>query len=818
MQALRVFAIQYNSIQDLPPGLGRIATLKLLKLIGNPLNAQLRTLVQSSDDSMSPPTPGIPNDDNMKDRVVTQKVTEFLRSQSAIKESGEESSDGPLETPRAQSRFPVQAFKYGHNASGSESASDTRSPGLMKSNVPSRSHFRGPSFQNGNSQAVSALHRPGLAPLTLGNERNRSNSESLLQSAQQNKNKRMGIVPKRQAGLGVLDENRANRSSYHLRGQSHGSALKNGFRPGESSDSDIAGPSAYQQGTFVRRLSSIPEQKQNIVSTDEIIEGAKGILFSLHLVHPQILTLMTLVKDSNNKRSSLHRVYRDASIHLDNLDHEIHRFDNTQRRGKRVVLSMKKSICRASHACIAAYQQVGGIILSNVAQIVKDGDQRYIRMLMLMLYGTLNEARNARNSLISSNHGNQAIAPPVSARSAPTIKRVAQDDTLRNRAESITPTKGRPKPEKPFRVPGIGQQPFPTSITGHLPSHTGVQSYVNGRSRSNSRAGGLYTSTSSSVASTPRSAESFSSGVLGPRSRSGSVARNPERAYQAQVERDQFERIFLTLSKAADQGLQVIPHLEPRFISRLEGSKRTYTAPQIKDLWVNLVARTRLCMEMSEALKSRLSAVKLNDPEARNASDFWRLATKFVKAYGNLLVSLREARLHQLVDNEIRNMLRPVHKSTIEATNLINESPWNRLTSGTNESGSDVPSQPQSTIHSRAPTPVMQNSHLPSLHIPLPHPPPPTPVAMQPPSRSQSQSRGDPGFHRRAAENKGSNGSNNGVVSPASSYSASVPATPLSAALGPAAQATVSSALNKSFEGDVFQRADYLQSTMRRVG
>ena len=831
MRCLRVFAIQHNNVQDLPVGLAHINTLRVLKVFGNPLNYRLKRIVDNTDDVLSPSTSAPLTDGNEK---VTRKLIEFLKMQG----SGEEMGDGPLETPRAQSRFPIQPFKYGHSTSGSESASEQRSPIFMKATVPSRSHFRGPSFQsNGLQMSSSALRRPNLAPLAVNNERNRSNSESVLQATQHTKSKRMGMFPRKHTELGVLDEQRGNRNSHHFRGQSHGSALRNGFRPGESSDSEINNTAKNRDGTFVRRLSSIPEQKQGTTSTDKVIEGAKGILYSLHLIHPQIFTLMTLVKDPKGKRSSLQRVYQDASMHLDHLDQEIHRFNSTHRRSRRFDHGMKKTICKASSACVTAYQQVGTILLNNVTNFIKEGDQRYIRTLMLMLYGSMNEARNARQNLVSGMTFDSATTPSTATQQNLTIKRIAEQEALANHRDSITPTQGHPKPGSRWGNGSIEHRAFPPVGMPSQDIQPAIPTYVNGRSRSNSRAGGIYSSTSSSVASTPRSGESFASNLLTPRSRSGSVARDPKESFQSRVERDQFERIFLTLSKATDQGLSVIPLLESKFVSKMESCKRAYAPSHIQEMCSKLVVQTLKCMEVSRALKARLSVFKLNDSDARNAPDFWRLARAFATSWSDLMLACRQAKMHQLVENDVRHMLRPVYRTSVDAANLTHESIWDHLTNTAEGTGKELPSQPQSTIHSRAPTPILQPGPPPTLHIPpLPQPPPPTPVGMQPPSRSQSQSRNDSGFHRRAAGNKGSNGSNNGAgASPASLYAGTIPATPLSAALGPAAQVTVSSTpggsggggsnggggaagLNRSFEGDVFQRADYLQSTMRRFG
>jgi hypothetical protein len=91
MKALRVFAIQHNRIEDLPLGLGDIGTLRMLKVTGNPLNPSIKSIVEGYEDALSPATPALPNDENERDKIVTRKVIEHLRSQAAIRDSGEDS-------------------------------------------------------------------------------------------------------------------------------------------------------------------------------------------------------------------------------------------------------------------------------------------------------------------------------------------------------------------------------------------------------------------------------------------------------------------------------------------------------------------------------------------------------------------------------------------------------------------------------------------------------------------------------------------------------------------------------------------------------
>lgn len=680
-------------------------------------------------------------------------------------------SDGPLETPRALLRFPLQTRKYGHNTSESESASELRSPGVAKPLLPARSHYRAPSGQNNVLLQNSALRRPSLAPLSLSNERNRSNSESILQATQNTRNKRMGIVPKKQTDLTVLDETRTNRNSYHLRGQSHGSALRQGSRGGDISPSIMTSLNGTedQRGILGRPLSSLAQQKKHNVPKARIIEAAKGILYSLNLVHHHLGIVFPAIKDGKSKRSSLERTFHNAAIRVEHLDQELNKCLRDAAQGSGFTIASRKAVRQATRDCILSHEPIAQLTSRSVLQLAQDADPKYIRTLMLLLYGSLNEVYNSNQTFgreWSAKKAHMMYTKHVSQITANASER----ENSENRDDSVTPTRDRPKPERHWRNGGTVQHSSShIDLHAALGAQTAVPPYLNGRSRSNSRARMFHVSTSSSVVSTPLSGESFNSARLAARSRSGSVTVVPEQASIEKEQRVQFEQIFVILEKTAEQGLQIIPQLQPFFNDAVEASQRQYTPEKIRELRLTLISCNRTCLSMSEKLKRRLSTVKLNDPEARNARDFWRLVKTFIDSYSTLLTSLKEARRYNLVPSEMRHQVRPVHNSATEAATLITNSPWNRLT---------LEIEPQNQPPSRAQTPA--------------------------PNGYQAHQQ----HHKR-----GSGGSS--AASSSSPYTPSVPATPLSAALGPAAQATVpatpaSASLNRSFEGDVFQRADSL--------
>ena len=685
--------------------------------------------------------------------------------------------------------------QHGHSTSGSESASDLRSPVFTRPTLPARSHTRAPLGQYSTLQnAVS--RRPGLAPLALGNERNRSNSESVLQSTQNNKIKRMGVVTRKQSDLGVLDETRSNRNSYHLRGQSHGSALRNGVRTGDSSPSGGQNGGELQRGIAGRRLASLPEQKCETSQTDRLVESSRGILYSLNMILPLVAMLASVIKDGKTKRSSMERDLYSAAIHIEHLDQELLRIDSIPRQHPNLKEQSRMAVARATYECVSIHKRVTALVVRIAKHLVKDADPKFFRTLMLTLYGSITEISSATKNYVANY--SSLMLQRNNIQRVSTFSTISEASNEGNHTyisdRSMTPTQRR-KPERRWKNGSIVQQSINHPSLPTPGAQTAVPLYSNGRSRSNSRATPLYSSTSSSLVNTPRSGESFSSASFIARSRSSSATVTPEQLRLEKEETAQYENILFVLSKSVDEGLMIIPHLQSDFFRALDAADKQYATLTVRDQWATLADSTAQCLQFTESLKTSVSNVRLNDREARSNRDFWQLAKSFLDSYGNLLVAIKEAIKYNLVNPSMRHQLRPVHASTREATRLIATSPWNRLTF-------DI--DPQAT------------------------PQAPTQLQIQQPVQN--------GYQHRT---RGSGGS---ATSGSSPYPANVPATPLSAALGPAAQATIPAAmansqgsvapptpantmpptpgtasLERSFEGDIFQRADTYQSLQQTM-
>ncbi|KFY27895.1 hypothetical protein V493_03222 [Pseudogymnoascus sp. VKM F-4281 (FW-2241)] len=377
LTALKVLSVQKNRIEELPLCLADMNSLQCLKLDGNPIRFPPKEVLQAQ--ASSPPNGIALKESEINDVTVTSQIKRFFKQKlimdrSETESGGEESSEG-AETPRPLKR--VTSGRFPIKVNGSD-VPDSRSPALQRPPpIPSRSHYRGLSQQN------AALRRPGIMPLTIGsNERTRSNSESLLQrdrAERADRSRRMGVVSKKPSDLTTVEELKTNRYS-HLRGLSHGSAIQsgNGNNGTNGNTGSPASPadSTHGRSTYVRRLSSLPERKRKSDSPDPVIEGAKGILFALDQVHPLIQSLMGLTRDGSNKRTSLERVFFNATTHVEELDHDIQEYDTYSEEDEEISPRSNANVRRACITCVSAYIHVCTLLSRNVESLLNNGDPR----------------------------------------------------------------------------------------------------------------------------------------------------------------------------------------------------------------------------------------------------------------------------------------------------------------------------------------------------------------------------------------------------------------------------------------------------------
>ncbi|KAG8423257.1 RAM signaling network component [Metarhizium acridum] len=650
LSSLKVLSVPKNQIRELPLCLADMGSLQVLKFEGNPISFPPKDAIRPQ--SGSPPHDGIVRETEVTEVAVTAIIKKFLRHYAITGRmesdaTGDESSEGGIDVPRfplrraASGRFPIKV-------NGAD-VPDMRSPNgaSRPPPIPTRSHYRG------LSQQSTAMRRPGVMPLTIGNvnERLRSNSETLLRSDRgpDGRSRRMGIVSRKASELGTLDETQANNRFSHYRGLSHGSAMQ-GTPQGVKSPATPSDP-YLQRPIYVRRLSVLPERRRESKIFDPIIEAAKGILYSVFQIHPMIQMLMTLTSDGSAKRSSLEIVFYNTNSHVEELEQEVQRHDTTLLENGQYSAVDNENVHRACHTLVSAYGHVCTLLAENIDTFVNNGDARYIRTLLMLLYNSIMELRVTLATVGASRPGSQS-----SNRSMPDAS-----ETIKpfQREPFATPTADRTGLLR-NRNGTVVHNPAGLRVATDLPIH-----YANGSTR-----------TAKLTSATPRSGGSFSS----------TGSRDLANDYTG--EDAQFDKVFLSLQKSTDIVLRTLPS----FHGQLQGDLRTAMqrrAPMalVQD-WKHLIAMCGYTIQQTEILRNRLSLIKLNDPSVRSYPGFWTLCNNFVNSWWSLITKIKKSIDSLPLPPDTRMRLRPIQQCMKETGNIIVQSPWHHLMRSSGPNGS----------------------------------------------------------------------------------------------------------------------------------
>ncbi|KAK0371969.1 RAM signaling pathway protein [Colletotrichum paranaense] len=660
LASLKVFSVQKNRIEELPVALSDMVSLQVLKFDGNPITFPPREVLQVQ--ASSPPNEGYLKESEVTEVAVTAHIKRFLRQhamngRAESDTAGEESSEG-VETPRMPPIKRVVSGRFPIKVNGTD-VPDLRSPNLIRPPpIPNRSHYRGLSQQN------TAVRRPGVMPLTIGNvnERLRSNSETLLQATRgerpESRARRMGVVSQKATQLGTLDETQANNRFSHYRGLSHGSAMQP--PPPSMSVKSPNSPAEpfLQRPIYVRRLSVLPERRRESKFYDPILEAAKGILYAVFQIHPMIQMLMSLTSDGSSKRSSLEIVFYNTNSHVEELEQEIQKHDPMV-VGDEMAGRDNENVHRACQTLVGAYTHVCTLLAGNIDSFVDNGDPRYIRTLLMLIYNSIMEIRCTLAALT-----------PEAGLTKPPTRAMNISDTIKphSRDNSITPTADRL---------GWAQRPRPGPIM-HNPSNLRVATdvplpYLNGISGMNGMNGmngNVASRTAMLTSATPRSGESFASASSGGRGISDFTEDDRH-----------FERIFLALRESSEVVSRTLPAFQSH-MSVLAKRAMGRRAPEHEmKWWKALISRCSTALQQTEMLQSRLSLIKLKEPGLMNQPAFRNLISNFMDSWYEFGDHIRKAisEVSLPLPPDTRNRLRPIQHAMKQATDTIVQSPWGYL-------------------------------------------------------------------------------------------------------------------------------------------
>lgn len=306
----------------------------------------------------------------------------------------------------------------------------------------------------------------------------------------------------------------------------------------------------------------------------------------------------------------------------------------------------------------------------------------------------------------------------------------------------------------------------------------------------------------SMMSATPRSGESFST-LATTMSRTNTLTSTFEEA----DDDAQFERIYSKVRTACENCQSSIPRILATLKITYEQMRKDFDSehPRLKAL-AGLIEKSYDVQQTSTPLYERLNRMQLGDSDSRDQPEFWQQCMGFIKAWGELAAAVSgQGRDMRLLSSEIKQLMKPLHKTVKDASVAISDSPWSHLTASTTGIVSSL-----SSFTSRTQPPKFLSKPTMSYGGGSSFPGPiNTSITSVSSAFSQPYS----------TASLGSQGSG-GYITP-------VPATPLSAALGAAAQATVPNpnpntpnllGVAPTNTISFNERADrYLSSTARRI-
>ncbi|KAF2872433.1 RAM signaling pathway protein-domain-containing protein [Massariosphaeria phaeospora] len=775
LTSLKVLAIAKNKIEELPVCLGDINSLQVLKLDGNPLVFPPPDVCTIKDNAPSPAN------ENERDAVIATQVKKFmrlhvsrerqraelerLRNDTSSDESWTESNPAtPRPSKRANGgRFPVKPSI--HNLDGFN-GDRLDSPGMAPP-IPTRSHHR---VQSQTNNGLS--RKPIISPLILTNgsiERNRSQSEGAGSAS--HRQKRRGIYTNKNSDLGPVEElRRAN----HIRVFSSGD-----LAPANGTTNGISGPmtsgSYADTGTLRNRrpLSDVREHNRGSRAPDIVVEAAKNFLYSISQLHDSISHMMRSIKRTDRTKDGLHRkedFYRRYSatyLNVRALNQLLQRFETLTEEDEEDAQKLSQHIYLYALRCLHLFMSISLSIAENRVEIIQKADPRIMRTFLFLSQGSLIEMRNACSILGAEFKEHLMVA-------------------RRPNGTNISAT-ARQRPLRVKRFPGTsppqrnGQHHMPPTVILHSNEH----------SRTNTM--------NSLPTATPRSGESFSTlATVNPRTNVLTTS------FDEADEDAQFDRVYSKLRIACDACRTSIPQIAKLLKNRFEVLRREIDSehPRLKVL-AALVDKCTEVQEMTMPLSNRLSQMQLKDSYTRSLPDFWLQCMSFIKAWGELaMTSTTEGREMGLLSSEVKQLMKPLHKTVKDASLAINASPWSHLTS--NSIGHMGPPSLSTLTTIPHPPRFPNKSSMAAITNGISYP--------GPINTSISSIYAQPNYSVTSIGSQGSAG-----------YNTSVPPTPLSAALGAAITATMPNTPNhppvaplSTF--NVFERADrLLNSTSRRI-
>ncbi|KAK3935599.1 RAM signaling pathway protein-domain-containing protein [Diplogelasinospora grovesii] len=646
LASLKAFGVQENQIQSLPLSLADMSSLQRLRIAGNPIGFPPKEVLVVH--AQNVPSNEVLSEAEVVELMVTDQIKKFMGTQ--------------LRRPPP---------------------------------IPNRSHFRGLSqySSSGSGSTTPTNWRPAIMPLTMGRRAPSSESET-PRPKRTPKGGRAGYIPRRTSPRQREPPSRptTSRVSSHSRGFSYSGRGPSSLSPDDPSP---------QRPLYVRELLVLPVRRHEPQVSEPIAEVAKGILYSIYQIHLAVHTLMTLTRctdeDGKAKRSSLEMVFYNTNIYFEELEQAIQEYERLPETtpaglaGPRYASLQRMQ--RTYTTLINAYVHICSRLMSSVNLLVDNGDHRYMRSFLMLLYHGIMELRvvigsvsNIRGSPGSINAGTGTPPQPrtpkllgsgsgsgsgpearetmgAAAAEQSTITRATKPGgsgnmaTIRTRRSNVTDMQVRT--DIPYR--NGGGQKIVATIGSTTKTPSSGNSFTSSVSSSSSSSSSPCTSaffasvirTSNGGASNNRN-YTMSNGVS---IRDGDGPLDLGGVDDADRQFEQFEQFFMSLKYTAELTLRLLPGIESLLLASHHLRRTTRSEEEAASRRERLQSLCATVMRQTEAVRTRLLTLQLRDaalvvsgcfsrtsspysPSSPSPSspspNFWALCNSLFTAWGEL--------------------------------------------------------------------------------------------------------------------------------------------------------------------------------------
>ncbi|QIW98235.1 hypothetical protein AMS68_003753 [Peltaster fructicola] len=265
------------------------------------------------------------------------------------------------------------------------------------------------------------------------------------------------------------------------------------------------------------------------------------------------------------------------------------------------------------------------------------------------------------------------------------------------------------------------------------------------------------TMTNYSTTVTPASGDSFIQSAALPTRMNNMRAMLSHSSDEQDDGTEHFEAIFLKLREACSVAAKTLPNCQHEVNVQIDNTTRDGNRAAVH-LWQSALKGYHKISKAHQDLSDRLSAIRLKDPRVRTEKDFWQMCDTFVQSWTEFALSIKKLSQEGFDITTVRSLMKPMQRSVKDLSKTISDSPlYLQAVRSTSNGGS-----------SRLAPPFALS------------------------------------LNTASAQAVAHTGSNPPSAAPSSGMTVSVPATPLTAALGPAAQATL-----VSTPGSMAPMADY---------